>query len=83
MGVTLRGAGTDRKVQPVVLLPAHLSPPPPPTPLADPPGEPDGRVKMGLAEPRLSTTQQHTELEMRSVDILYLEPDSPDSTSLP
>ena len=27
MGVTLRGAGTDRKVQPVVLLPDHLSPP--------------------------------------------------------
>ena len=26
MGVTLRGAGTDRKVQPVVLLPDHLSP---------------------------------------------------------
>ena len=56
---------------------------PPPTLLADPPGEPDGRVKMGLAEPRLSTTQQHTRLEMRSVDILYLEPDSPDSTFLP
>jgi len=27
MGVTLRGAGIDRKVQPVVLLPDHLSPP--------------------------------------------------------